>query len=358
MMKRIILSVLLAIFFCLSAWAEEPFCHFKLGAAVPLSGDVAWVGEEIRDAMLMAKADVGKEFGNKVSIDFQFEDTAYSQMQAATAAAKMIHQDKVDGILTLWDGTDVIAPIAERAGVVTVGIRWNYHVTEGRPLTFTLESTYQSYMDSTFALLQKLEKKRVVILYEQLPGWELAIDYVNKVAKGKGFEIVMIEPLPANQTDYRVPILKAVQKRPDAVLNFGNPPVVDLVVKQINNIVPKVFHTGYYSLITDRKTIEGIPFVDQLGFYPEFEQRFKALYGRMPKSRAGHGYELVRMIAYSLKNICNKGEQPTPKKVAVELSRIKDFPSVLGPLTTGQNRNIEHPNFWKVAKRGEFLPYQ
>jgi hypothetical protein len=119
-------------------------------------------------------------------------------------------------------------------------------------------------------------------------------------------------------------------------------------------------HTGFYELLADSPAIEGEPFVSQLGFLPEFSQKFEQRFGHRFQIRAPHGYELVRILDWAYRGaalIECPPTKPGTERVAQQLEQLKEFPSILGPLSTSKTRNIEHPNTVKVMRNGKLVPY-
>lgn len=340
--------------------AEQSECSFKIGAALPLTGSMAQAGAEIRNGLLLGLQDLPQE--RRAKIKLIFEDTAYSQTRTATVATKLISQDHVNAIITVWDSSEIVAPITEKSGVITFAYRWNHDVTKDRPLTFTFESTYESWIDEMLKLLNCLGKKRLGVFNEQVVGCEVADKYLRKRASDFQIDVALDESLSSEGRDFKTVLLKAKRGNIDSIFDCTNAGIADALIKEIREVLPGIFHTGYYANVSDLSLIEGIPYVDQLGFFDDFNQRFEKLYGVRPKYRAPHAYETIRLFSDALENTC---KDTTASNIAALntgiadfLSHVKNRPSVLGTITAGPFRNIEHPNYVKVVRNGKVMPYQ
>lgn len=98
-----------------------------------------------------------------------------------------------------------------------------------------------------------------------------------------------------------------------------------------------------------------------LGFLPDFSQQFEQRFGHPFRVRAPHGYELVRILAWAYREAAEgtapSAGKPASATVVTKLEQLKEFPSILGPLSTSKTRNIEHPNTIKIMRNGKLVPY-
>lgn len=90
------------------AFAERP--AVKIGVLVPLSGDMALHGREIQNALELAQK---KHANTYYDYRFVFEDSRLEPARTASAAKRLIHQEKVDVIITLWPPTaNIVIPMS------------------------------------------------------------------------------------------------------------------------------------------------------------------------------------------------------------------------------------------------------
>ncbi len=92
----------------------------KIGMIAPMTGDLAFMGEGIRDAIVLANENTEN---TKYEYEVIVEDDQLDAKMSASAANKLISVDKVDAIITFSSVTgNVVAPIAEQNQIVQLGI--------------------------------------------------------------------------------------------------------------------------------------------------------------------------------------------------------------------------------------------
>ena len=320
----------------------------KIGATLPMSGRLAYVGEDIRRGLELGAADFG---GKRLGFGIIVEDNQHDAKLAASTAHKLLYQDRVDVIVSLWDMADVVAPLAERAKTPHLAIRWNPHIAEKYSYTLTMESTYLSYVDSQRRLLKAMGARRIGLLTEEAQGWVLADEYLKKSAPAAGFEIAGDERYISESPDLRSVVLRLLQKKPDMVVLLSNPPNTEILIQRIREAAPAQKFTGYFEYMAAPALVEGIPFVAQFTAAPWFEAKFSARYGSDFKARAPQAYDIVRLIA--------EIQGPAPEKLSGGefmrgVSRIHNLPGASGSLSVSRTRNIESECVWKIARAGRF----
>jgi branched-chain amino acid transport system substrate-binding protein len=350
-MKALTFFLLLLVSFLKTASAES--YTVKVGAILPLTGDLAYVGQDIREGVELALEERGNQ---QPKIEVIWEDGKFAPRESVSAAQKLISNDKVDLIISLWDTADVIAPVAEKAQVIQLSIRWNPDVAARNKYTFTFESTYPTYYADIVKLIKRQNFKTAVFFHEETQAGIRERESFITSAKAAGIEVLGVESFQTGESDFRTSISRLLAKNPDIFVNEGFPPASEIFLKQLKTLRPNISHIGFYEVISDKSLIEGQPFVSQLGFTPEFSAKFEAKYGHPYKIRAPHGYELIRMISWAYSSSLN-GEKPTIDWIHSKLTSLKDFDGVLGKLSVNATRNIEHPNTFKIVKNGQVEPY-
>ena len=173
------LSLLFLVFFSVQIAVAENYT-VRIGAVLPFTGDLAYVGQDIREGVELALLERGNQ---QPKIEVIWEDGKFAPKESVSAAQKLISSDKVDLIISLWDTADVIAPISEKAKVIQLSIRWNPDVAARNKYTFTFESTYPTY----YADIVKLIKKQISLINN------LSKNYTNSILLIKFNCIIKIE---------------------------------------------------------------------------------------------------------------------------------------------------------------------
>jgi ABC-type branched-subunit amino acid transport system substrate-binding protein len=254
----------------------------------------------------------------------------------------------------MWDMADVVAPIADAKSVPHFPIRWDPSVAERYNSTFTVESTYQSYVDSLLRLLNLQNVKTIGLLVEEGQGWVLAKDYLINAAAQKGFQILKSAQYTSGDVDVRSIILRVTTSKPDYIVLLSNPPNTENLIARLKQIAPNQKFTGYFEVLQDPSIVEGIPFVAQFEVNKSFEELFKSRYGTLPKSRAPQAYDIIGLLS----EVSNKNKK---KLTLIDLSNyfsnFVERTGAAGRLKVTGQRTMESYCVWKLARDGQFVSY-
>ncbi|MCB0332186.1 MAG: ABC transporter substrate-binding protein [Bdellovibrionales bacterium] len=340
---RFLVNILFLFLISLNSLKAEQIT-LKIGVTLPLSGRLAHIGQDIQRGLELGIEDFES---SKLKFEFLYEDNQHKQSQAVSAAHKLMTQDKVDLLISLWDMADVVAPIAERKNIPHLAIRWNPQITEKYKFTMTMESTYQSYVNSQIELLKRLGVHTVGLLAEENQGWILGADYFQSKASQQGLIIYEYQRFLTDGGDLRPTIQKVLNKNPDIVVLFSNSPYTELLIKRIRERKPNQQITGYLESVSSLKAIENIPFVAQFAPAEWFVEKFKRRYGQSYLARAPQAYDLITLIADTVR----KHGKQTGLEFVHSLNLAHNLQGASGILNSNGNRNIESQCVWRVAKQ-------
>lgn len=324
----------------------------KIGATLPLTGRVAEAGNDTKRGIELAL----KEFSTpEILMDAIFDDNQHDAKRALSSAKKLLNVNHADILISMWDMSDIVAPLAEQNKIPHLAIRWNPDITQKYKYTFTVESTYRSYVDSLLELLKKLSTHSVGILSEQGQGWILAKDYFKKNSNRLGITVLTDESYLPEENSYNAIVLRAIRKHPDFIILFSNPPHTENIIKRIRELSPEQKFTGYFENI-DPSIINGVPFVAQFEVAKWFSKKFKDHFGEMPKSRAAQGYDILHLISFISKET---GHKPDIESISSSLNKYISYSlqSASGPLIIKDPKVIESLCVWKIAINNIFQPY-
>lgn len=343
----LILLVFLGVLIPSSALAER--ITYVIGASLPLSGRLSYIGEDIRRGLELAVEEFSSE---SVGFELKFEDNQHQGSMAATTAHKLLNIDNVNVLISLWDMADVIAPIAEQKRIPHLSIRWDPDVAERYSFTIAVESTYRSYIDKKVELLTTLGTKRIGVFTEEAKAWILASDYLKEIAGKSGLEIIGDERYSAINPDHRVIVTKLLGKNPDIVVLLSNPPHTEILVKRIREANRKQRFTGYFDYSEEPELFEGVPFAAQFAVAPWFEKLFREKFSSSMKARASHAYDIMKLLS-----VVHEGSPYKLSGVEIieRLSQIRDVEGASGNLNVTERKTIESDCVFKTVRDGKFI---
>lgn len=276
--------------FSLGQDRKAPDDLLKVGAILPLTGDIAFVGEEIKKGIDLAVQEINE---NGERIEVIYEDDAFDLKQSVSAANKLINIDEVDVVVTmLIEEAQPIMPLfaTEKTPLLVL---WdsNHLINTGGEYIFSNGfSTEQAARDMAKYASETLNLRKVAIVGHVDPWAEISTGVFTETFKSLGGEVTFNETLSVETTDYRTAITKAKQSDTDGVyfplipphnaqfltqagqmglgatLMTGDPLIQD-VINEAGSAAEGVFFTNFYTdkaeeLMSKYKSVYGTDILD------------------------------------------------------------------------------------------------
>ncbi len=328
------------------AAAEE--AEFRIGAALPLTGETATFGVDVKRGMELAVEDLAAK---GVRSRLFFEDTQLVPRLAVSAAQKLINQDKVQLLVSMWDTAEAVAPIAERAKVPHISIRWNPRVAEEFAHTFTFESTYVTWIGETLDLVKRSGASRISVMTDASgAGWVLAHENLLAQAKEKGLSVVTDVEVMAKDSEVNTAVTRLLSKPTDYIvlLQMGGLLRDVMGILQERHVTTPII--GYFEGTEDLPFAEGRPFIAQFESQPWFLEKFHQRYPGEVPMRAAFGYDLVSVLGDLILKL---GRQPTEAEILQHYNTLRAFKGATGEISANDRRNIETKCVVKEIRNGK-----
>lgn len=310
-------SFLLFIFlFSSVSFAEDP-----IGIAVPLSGDGAWLGENVVKGVKFYFKEKNLDFSEKTKL----EDLAYNQAMTSTGiigVKKLIDVDKVVALILCNSAVvNAVAPYIDEKGVPTISIVGAETAT-GRSHQVRLWPRPQ---DEAEALANSLRGKSLAIIYSEQDA---------QIARKKALESALVDTKivfssVADNESMSTVVMKAIKTKPDSV-NL-------LVMPGLNGLAAKKFRQYKYAgtfngtIAIDSKNEKQIAEGSLNGaLYPdaalseEFLARYTKEFNEYPGPGVAPGYDAAKMIFEGLK------ESGSDKEKFNEMIHRDNFSGAMG----------------------------
>ena len=346
----------------------------KIGAVYDLSGVFADGGKAFMEGNEIAKEIINSEGGiNGRLLELLYEDDPNQEAKAAiNAANKLIHQDKVETIITttfsglagmqtlaetsktpivnIIDGSDKISPLGE--WLFGVGI-----YDEG-----------QGYEVGTFAR-ETLKLTKAAVIAGKDEYLLTVADAFESKFKELGGTITGREEFIVGETDFRTKLAKLINSGAEAIffshLGEGGPGI-----KQANELGFKGVFLG-----TDTMSVADVPkvagaYLDNRTYFAlwrnfdaltdgqkEFAEKYKTKYGKEPGDYLFYnvlGYDGLMVLAEAIKN-----SDGTGAGIKDALYKIQNFDGLSGPISideTGINRDPK--SAMVMYKNGKIVRYK
>lgn len=325
----------------------------KIGATLPLTGDVAFLGEGARQGMELALSELKD---TKFTYKLIFEDDKIDPKLASTAATKLMTVDNVDAILSLSSGTgNVVTPLAEENKVIHFGIASDANIAKGI-FNFIHWTPPDEEVRVWVKEAQNRGIKKVAVFSVQQQG-ELAIaEELKKQGPAFGVEVVDEQIFPAGEKDFRTMLIKARQAKPDIFMLLAFSPEIDILYKQMKEMGVKepVTSIEAFELTDDPAQFEGNWYVNGADFSGKFQSNFEKKYGKMPILGTANAYDILKLMVEGFERAgTDSSVKPSPEAVASALIQVKDFDGALGKLSIGETGIVWSPASVRIIQDGK-----
>jgi len=313
-MKKIIyitavLALLIISYFLLNKQDQSKEKVLKIGAALPLTGELASFGEEFKRGAEVAQDEIN---GNDKIVRVIFEDTALETKKSVDAVMKLVNVDGIDALfVSAYGEAAVTHDITDRKNIPLI-VLWdsNPQLEAMGDKVFALGPWTPASGEITADFVYKKGMKRAAIFgYKQ--EWSIAVSeaFTNKFKKLGGV-ITTLEYANPGATDYRTEATKIILSNPDVVYvtvedflkgvkqikELGYKGVIitsDLLDNSQIELNPTLFEGVYGSQVADPAVPEILHYIDL----------YKKKFGENPKKilYSAWGYDAVHLFykAYS-----------------------------------------------------------
>lgn len=325
----------------------------KLGAIMPNTGSFATFGQSSTKAMRLAVEEInsaGGVLGRR--LELIVEDTQCRPEEAANAAQKLVHQDRVLCVIgeVASSNTLAAAPISQDARTPQVTpASTNPAVTEVGDHIFRVCFTddFQGLVMARFAR-EELDARTAVIFSDVSSDYSRGLAEVfRETFTGAGGEVLAQESFTQGDRDFRAQLTKLRGLNPDVIYIPAYYSEVALILSQARQLgitavgigadgwdSPKLveiaadaaeggFFSNHYSKDDPRPTVQ------------DFVAAFEARYNEIPDALAALAYDAIRIVTQAIER-AGVAERAALRDA---LARTRDFDGVTGTITFDENRN-------------------
>lgn len=321
----------------------------KIASMGPLTGDLAYIGENMLAAAQIAVEEINKAGGIKgAKLELVVEDSKCDPKEAVTAGNKLINVDKVSVVIggLCSSETLALAPIAEKSKVVLFSAAsTNPKITEAGDYIFrdVPSDAFQGVYAAQY-VKNTLKINRVALL-KTLTDWGLGVNDAFKAEFIKlGGTITAEESFPMDSRDIRGQIVKIKESSPELIYFVSYTEGAIVGIRQLRELGVKVqiFGADAWSDLNIWESVktdgDGTMYLEpENKSYPQtFIDAMNAKTGgKAINVYAPRTYDAVKMIASVIEKV---GNDPTAIKNA--LYQVKDYQGVADNYTFDGNGDI------------------
>jgi branched-chain amino acid transport system substrate-binding protein len=348
-MKKVLISILAVILIVLgytSFRVPTETKPIKIGVVLPLSGDLAFIGEPARYGAEMALA----SFTNtKHKYELIFEDDQFDGKKSATAANKLISIDKVDTIISFGSsGGNVIKPLADTNKILHFAIASDQKIADGK-YNFNHWTSPKEEVTASINELLRRNIKTISILTANQDGMVSIADELKRQAKNAGISIITDEKFNIGERDYRTLVAKLKKNLPEMIFMVNYSPELEILGRQIKEAGIKTPMTSFegFDATTDTKLFSGYWYASPSNPSQEFTAKFKGKYQVAPAVGTGNVFDVVSLIITATEKV--KGT-PTAERISIELLKINKLNGSMGDISVGSTGSVVSQAIIKIIK--------
>jgi len=327
----------------------------KIGATMPLTGDLANFGIGEKNAMEIAVNEINSKGGvNGKKLEIVVEDTKCDAKEAVNVANQLINIEKVPVIVgEVCSGpTLAMAPLAEQSKTILFATAASSpKITNAGDFTFRdyPSDSYQGKYAAEYSY-NKLGKRKAGVLYMQIDYGIGVKDSFEKRFKELGGQIVDEENFPQNVKDLRTQLTKIKDANPDVIYFVG-------YNEEAITFIQKSKELNINTQIVTTETFDDPSIIQKVGnsadgiIYVLLANTNDSNFKKAMKEKTGSDqiligspnvYDAVYIIANAMKNCKNPEDTVCIKQ---ELYKVKNYPGVSGNITIDSNGDLASANY-------------
>ncbi len=329
-------------FACATLSAADSRPVFKIGAVLPLTGDLAPNGQDMRDGMMLAIED-----NPKTPVDYKLclEDSQYVPHVTVEATLRLLTLEKTDCLVSLWsNAANIVSPVAERYKTPHFSTAWDTSVMNGRKWTLCYGPGIDKFTEDSIKILREAGCKRVAIAGCVHSISSKVIPYSKELLANKDIAFVSDQLVDPSERDMRGYILKLRESHPDGIFQLFEPPQDEIFNRQCHELgfAPKTA-TGWLDYYTAeaRRYMNGCLYPSDLWAAESFHAKFRKRFAHDFVTDAPHGYDVATMIIKTVDDFYAKNARlPTHEELLKALKAPRELPDLMA----GKGRM--HENGW------------
>lgn len=318
----------------------------KIGAILPLTGNLAFLGQPEAAALKVAIDEINSSHNQKV-IEAIIEDSKGQPKDGASAAQKLINIDKVDvGMVSTSVIANTVAPIFHSANIPLITICSDNTIAKKYPNCVNI---YENIATEQKVMASYLLKEGITSLSVIRVNAQIMEEGIKLLRSFLGGKCKIIEELvyELGTTDFKNIVAKVKQDPSQAVYIMGYGPEYPSIVKTIREMGVSKRLFGFYTFLSDPARAQGTDIYNGLDFtsftitpqeiaQTSFGKGLTKVLGRAPGPFMDYFfvYEAVKIFF----DVAQKDIKNFPQVV-----RGKRFPSLLGTIEIGSDGNAVVP---------------
>ena len=298
----------------------------KIGATLPLSGDLSYVGIGAQNALNMLLDKWQKE-NTKYDYQIIYEDDMVKTQQAVLNTHKFIDINQANVVISVFGVVDrPVDEIANQNKVISLSC--SYGKDKVPEYGFNTSPQNEEIYVSVIQELKKKNVKTVALLGSNAAVSNVLLGYAAEHLPKDGIEVIFDERYNIGETDFRLSIQKMEQKSPDYYILFGVEPMNNIFIRQYYELTGKknITSLGNFPSISLKvfPPINDIWSAYVIGNNEAFEKEYFEKYQNRVEACSANLYDGLDMIIKAFESTGLREGDVIPNNIEV-LKTVKNF---------------------------------
>lgn len=239
----------------------------KIGAILPLTGKLAFIGEPELNAIKIAIEKVNSISGSRIEFKAFFEDSKGESLPGVTAARKLIDIDKVDLIIaSTTKVNEAIKPICVDKKIPLFTVASSFGITTDNPLGFRVYISFRQEQTVIAEYLKSKDFKKIGIVYVNDRTMNQAKDVLSKYLTEKEIRVTKLIDYELGVQDFNSILLPLNTTDVEAIVLEGYGLRYGQILKSLKELKIEKPVLGNYMFLTpvvqsiDAQFVSEIPF--------------------------------------------------------------------------------------------------
>lgn len=357
-----IVLISFSLFGCIAVQPQGEAQAVKIGYILPLTGDLASIGAELNNSVMLATTETNAAQAKYV-FEAVIEDDACRPENTVKSYDKLVKQDGIKFIGGPACSSPIlsIAPKANQDNVIIVsGSATQADITTAGDFVFRVVPSDNAQGAEGAKIANEKGYKKAAVLYVNNDYGKGLSEVFKAEFEKLGGEVLLTDSLEQDGTDFRTQITKVKGVNPEVLYMISYPKSGGVLIKQVRELgltLPLISAEGMKdqeTLDIAGKAAEGLiitsPSSNKDANYQKFAEAYKAKYGNEPGIYSSEYYDLAMLL---MKSVIEAG--PDANLVKAGLYATKNYGGASGKITLDENGDIVGKGFDRsVVKDGKF----
>lgn len=359
-MKKLVLSMMLVL--GLAACGEQSDTHkenekpvVKIGVSLPLTGNMAFMGNVAKDAVLMS-FEKWKNQDTKYRYELVIEDDEFEPKKIATAGNKLINLDHVNAVISFLDQPAYYYfNQANQKHFIHMTCSWGDDLSDGI-YNFNNITSHEEAAKKLVGYMKKMGIKRIGYVSQNNKGPIHLMNNMKRELQAAAIELVWEETFNIGNKDYRMFLAKVKDKPVDVIMSVLLVQDLYAFTKQKNEMGIKTPLTtvDYFEDADNKEIFNDYYYVIASMGNNEFRKALLEKTGSDVKACVANSYDNLDLLIWAYENADSElGKIPTTESVSKTLHEMKNKSGAIGKFSVMSNGHIESPAHLRKIINGQ-----